>query len=81
MWRGDYYPANKNETARIRQQLETEKFPQMGFGSKEMEMVPYHKLPETVRADKLKQRVSEYCRRAYKKIKARDYCNYSVLRK
>ena len=72
MWRGDYYPANKNETARIRQQLETEKFAQKGkFG--EMEMVPYHKLPEAERATKLKQRVSEYCRRAYKKIKARDY--------
>ena len=67
MWRGDYYPANKNETARIRQQLETEKFPEKNkFGTN---MVPYHKLSENDRATKLKQRVQEYCRRAYKKIK------------
>ena len=72
MWRGDYYPANKNETARIRQQLETEKFAQKWkFG--EMEMVPYHKQLEAERPTKLKQRVSEYFRQAYKKIKARDY--------
>ena len=63
MWRGDYYPANKNETSRVRQQLETEKFMHQG------QMVPYHKLNENVRADKLKSRVTEYCRRAYKKIK------------
>ena len=63
MWRGDYYPANKNETSRVRQQLETEKFQDKG------QMVPYHKLNENVRAEKLKSRVTEYCRRAYKKIK------------
>ena len=45
MWRGDYYPANRNETARIRQQLETEKFTTNAFG-KENTNVPFYKLPK-----------------------------------
>lgn len=68
MWRGDYYPANRNETSRIRQQLETEKFTNFAFG-KESTNVPFYKLPKKTQDEKLKQRLGEYCRRAYKRIK------------
>ena len=68
MWRGDYYPASRNETSRIKQQLETEKFTTNRFG-KEQENVPFYKLPQAEQNTKIKQRLTEYCRRAYRKIK------------
>ncbi|KAI9558619.1 hypothetical protein GHT06_015407 [Daphnia sinensis] len=65
MWRGDFMPATRGEFQRIQQQLENEKFPPVVPG---MPTRAFHQLSREEQSAKEKQRLSEYCRKAYKKV-------------
>ena len=65
MWRGDFMPATRGEFQRIQQQLENEKFPPLIPG---MPNRAFHQLNREDQSAKEKQRLSEYCRKAYKKV-------------
>ncbi|XP_067207203.1 DNA polymerase epsilon catalytic subunit 1 isoform X2 [Linepithema humile] len=66
MWRGEYLAASLGEYQRIKQQLETEKFPpQFPGGPKRA----FHKLTTKEQAAFQKNRLTEYCKKAYKKVK------------
>ncbi|GLG99117.1 DNA polymerase epsilon catalytic subunit [Gryllus bimaculatus] len=65
MWRGECMPASRNEFHRIQQQLETEKFPPQFPGGA---MRAFHELTTEERATYEKKRLTEYCRKAYKKV-------------
>ncbi len=64
-WRGEYMPASRSEFQRIQQQLEMEKFP-----SEYPNGPPraFHQLNKEDRASYEKKRLTEYCRKAYKKV-------------
>ncbi|KAG8329998.1 hypothetical protein J6590_073656 [Homalodisca vitripennis] len=64
MWRGEFMPATRNEFERIKQQLETEKFPSLFPGGPAR---AFHQLGREEQAAVEKKRLSEYCRKAYKK--------------
>nr|CAD7446163.1 unnamed protein product [Timema bartmani] len=64
MWRGEYMPASRNEFQRIQQQLEMEKFPPLFPGGPSR---AFHQLSREDQAEFEKKRLSEYCRKAYKK--------------
>ena len=64
MWRGEIMPASRSEFHRIQQQLETEKFPPQFPGGPQR---AFHQLTKQERATFEKKRLSEYCRKAYKK--------------
>ncbi|XP_029052112.1 DNA polymerase epsilon catalytic subunit 1 isoform X1 [Osmia bicornis bicornis] len=66
MWRGEYLAASLSEYQRIQQQLENEKFPPQFPGGPRR---AYHELSKEERALHEKKRLSEYCRKAYKKVK------------
>jgi len=59
-------PATRGEFQRIQQQLENEKFPPVVPG---MPTRAFHQLPREEQSAKEKQRLSEYCRKAYKKVR------------
>lgn len=59
-------PASRSEFQRIQQQLETEKFPPKQPGDAHR---AFHELNKEERAEYEKKRLSEYCRKAYKKAK------------
>ncbi|TKR92593.1 hypothetical protein L596_007218 [Steinernema carpocapsae] len=59
-WRGELVPATRGEYDRIVQQLEKEKF---GKPPK-----PFHSLPKEEQAKIEKQRIQDYCRRAYGRL-------------
>lgn len=63
-WRGECMPASKGEFQRIQQQLETETFPSPIPGQKP---VAFHELTKEEQCAIEKKRLSEYCRKAYKK--------------
>ncbi|XP_017892120.1 DNA polymerase epsilon catalytic subunit A [Ceratina calcarata] len=66
MWRGEYFPASLSEYQRIQQQLENEKFPSLfPDGNRRA----YHELSAEEQATYEKKRLTEYCRKAYKKVK------------
>ncbi|KAG7199297.1 hypothetical protein KM043_018152 [Ampulex compressa] len=66
MWRGEYLAASLSEFQRIQQQLETEKFPPFyPNGPKRA----YHQLHKQDRAMYEKKRLTEYCKKVYKKVK------------
>ncbi|KMQ97138.1 dna polymerase epsilon catalytic subunit a [Lasius niger] len=66
MWRGEYLAASLGEYQRIKQQLETERFPpQFPGGSKRA----FHELTTKEQAAFQKNRLTEYCKKAYKKVK------------
>ncbi|XP_011332677.2 DNA polymerase epsilon catalytic subunit A isoform X4 [Ooceraea biroi] len=66
MWRGEYLAASLGEYQRIKQQLETERFPpQFPGGSKRA----FHELTTKEQAQFQKTRLTEYCKKAYKKVK------------
>ena len=65
MWRGDFMPATRGEFQRIQQQLENEKFPPITPG---LPPRAFHQLSRDDQSAKEKQRLSEYCRKAYKKV-------------
>lgn len=66
LWRGEMLPASRNEFQRIQQQLETEKFPPLLPGGPQR---AFHELSKEDRAAYEKKRLSDYCRKAYKKTK------------
>uniref|UniRef100_A0A1B6LUL8 DNA polymerase epsilon catalytic subunit n=1 Tax=Graphocephala atropunctata TaxID=36148 RepID=A0A1B6LUL8_9HEMI len=66
MWRGEFMPATRNEFERIKQQLETEKFPPQFPGGP---VRAFHQLGREEQATVEKKRLGEYCRKAYKKTK------------
>lgn len=66
MWRAEYLPATKNEYNRIKQQLETEKFPSLIPNGQPR---AFHSLTKEEQAELEKKRLTEYCRKAYKKTK------------
>ncbi|OAD60585.1 DNA polymerase epsilon catalytic subunit A [Eufriesea mexicana] len=66
MWRGDYFTANLSEYQRMQQQLENEKFPpQFPDGPRRA----FHELSKEEQASYEKKRLTEYCKKAYKKVK------------
>lgn len=58
-------PAGRNEFQRIQQQLETEKFPPLFPGGPNR---AFHEMSREDQATYEKKRLSEYCRKAYKKV-------------
>ncbi|KAH8310400.1 hypothetical protein KR044_001123, partial [Drosophila immigrans] len=66
LWRGEMLPASRNEFQRIQQQLETEKFPSLFPGGPNR---AFHELSKEDQAAYEKKRLSDYCRKAYKKTK------------
>uniref|UniRef100_A0A0A9Y3R9 DNA polymerase epsilon catalytic subunit n=1 Tax=Lygus hesperus TaxID=30085 RepID=A0A0A9Y3R9_LYGHE len=66
MWRGEMLPASRSEFHRIQQQLETEKFPPAVPGGPPR---AFHELSKEDQAAAEKKRLSDYCRKAYKKTK------------
>ncbi|KAI5747107.1 hypothetical protein M8J77_011093 [Diaphorina citri] len=64
MWRGEVMPASRSEFQRITQQLETEKFPPRFPGGAPR---PFHALSREEQAAAEKKRLTEYCRKAYRK--------------
>ncbi|XP_031784892.1 DNA polymerase epsilon catalytic subunit A [Nasonia vitripennis] len=66
MWRGEYLKASAGEYQRTQQQLEMEKFPPLIPGGKHR---AFHELSKQEQAAIEKKRLSEYCRRTYKKVK------------
>ncbi|XP_043195220.1 DNA polymerase epsilon catalytic subunit A-like [Amphibalanus amphitrite] len=73
MWRGEVMPAKRNELQHIRQQLEMERFPPYvrepgGVPEPGAKDRAFHQLSKDEQATIEKKRLSEYCRRAYKKV-------------
>ncbi|GAB6019923.1 hypothetical protein CHUAL_001454 [Chamberlinius hualienensis] len=64
-WRGEFMPATRGEFQRIKQQLETDKFPPAVPGGNSR---AFHQLNKEDRAAAEKKRLADYCRKAYKKI-------------
>ncbi|KAG1689536.1 DNA polymerase epsilon catalytic subunit A [Nymphon striatum] len=65
VWRGEIMPASRNEFQRIQQQLEAEKFPPLNLGDKPR---AFHQLSRLEQAAAEKKRLTDYCRKAYKKV-------------
>ncbi|KAG5315775.1 DPOE1 polymerase, partial [Acromyrmex insinuator] len=66
MWRGEYLAASLGEYQRVKQQLETERFPpQFPGGPKRA----FHELTTKDQATYQKNRLTDYCKKAYKKAK------------
>ncbi|XP_026299077.1 DNA polymerase epsilon catalytic subunit A [Apis mellifera] len=66
MWRGEYFAASLSEYQRMQQQLENEKFPpQFPDGPRRA----FHELSKEEQASYEKKRLTEYCKKAYKKVK------------
>lgn len=63
-WRGELMPASRTEFQRIQQQLETEKFPGQFPNDPPR---AFHQLKRDERATWEKKRLTEYCRKVYKK--------------
>ncbi|XP_014238604.1 DNA polymerase epsilon catalytic subunit A [Trichogramma pretiosum] len=66
MWRGEYLKATAGEYQRTQQQLETEKFPPLLPGGRQR---AFHELSKQEQAAIEKKRLSDYCKRTYKKVK------------
>uniref|UniRef100_A0A3Q3JPX5 DNA polymerase epsilon catalytic subunit n=1 Tax=Monopterus albus TaxID=43700 RepID=A0A3Q3JPX5_MONAL len=64
-WRGEIMPASRSEFHRIQQQLESEKFPPLFPNGPPR---AFHTLSREEQAKHEKKRLSDYCRKAYKKI-------------
>ncbi|MEJ1281892.1 polymerase (DNA directed) epsilon [Cricetulus griseus] len=64
-WRGEFMPASRSEYHRIQHQLESEKFPPL---FPEGPARAFHELSREEQAKYEKQRLADYCRKAYKKI-------------
>lgn len=65
-WRGEVLKATMGEYQRMQQQLETEKFPPLIPGGNKR---AFHEMSKQEQAAAEKKRLSEYCRRTYKKVK------------
>uniref|UniRef100_A0A8C9TG99 DNA polymerase epsilon catalytic subunit n=1 Tax=Scleropages formosus TaxID=113540 RepID=A0A8C9TG99_SCLFO len=65
LWRGEVMPATRSEFHRIQQQLESEKFPSLIPSGQPR---AFHELIREEQARHEKKRLSDYCRKAYKKV-------------
>ncbi|XP_055908659.1 DNA polymerase epsilon catalytic subunit 1 isoform X2 [Eupeodes corollae] len=65
-WRGEMLPASKNELQRIKHQLEMETFPPLHAGGSSRS---FHELSEDDQIAYEKKRLSDFCRKVYKKTK------------
>lgn len=63
-WRGELWTASRAEVYRIQAQLQQERFLVKGEGA----LVPFHQLNKEEQAAVEKKRLSDFCRRAYKRI-------------
>ena len=63
-WRGELWTASRAEVYRVQAQLQQERFPVKGQSA----LVPFHQLSKEEQAAVEKKRLSEFCRRAYKRI-------------
>ena len=73
-WRGDFQPASRAEYQSIKQQLESEKIPSKVPGEPARS---FHELTPQERAEVEKKRLSEYCKRAYGKVRLLNHALYS----
>lgn len=64
-WRGEYFTAKRNEYKMIKNQLENEKFPHPKFAGK---FLSFSELSVQDQSTQLRKRLSNYCRKVYKKI-------------
>ncbi|XP_028851833.1 DNA polymerase epsilon catalytic subunit A isoform X2 [Denticeps clupeoides] len=64
-WRGEIMPASRSEFHRIQQQLESEKFPPFFPNGRPR---AFHELDREEQARHEKKRLTDYCRKAYKKV-------------
>ncbi|MFT7808498.1 DNA polymerase epsilon catalytic subunit A isoform X1 [Arapaima gigas] len=64
-WRGEIMPASRSEFHRIQQQLESEKFPPLFPNGQPR---AFHELNREEQARHEKKRLSDYCKKAYKKV-------------
>ncbi|CAO3684825.1 unnamed protein product [Umbelopsis vinacea] len=64
-WRGEFFPAKRNEYNMIKNQLSIETFPARRQGDPAR---PWHQLSETEQSTLLQKRLSEYCRKVYRKV-------------
>ncbi|KAJ1679728.1 DNA polymerase epsilon catalytic subunit, partial [Spiromyces aspiralis] len=79
LWRGEFYPAQRNEVNMIRSQLESEMFPpknpadlaklRKSGGTDRSLMRTYTELSPDERAKLLRKRVSEYSRKVYHRLR------------
>ena len=80
-WRGEYFVAKKNELKMIKNQLESESFAstevsrfagknrqQAAYVTPEPALLPFEHLSIAEQQTKLKQRLTQYCKKIYKKI-------------
>ncbi|CEP06775.1 hypothetical protein [Parasitella parasitica] len=66
MWRGEYFPAKRNEYRMIENQLMIETFPPKYPNGPSRN---WNTLTESERSTLLRSRLTDYCRRVYKKVK------------
>ncbi|KAJ2957645.1 hypothetical protein NQZ79_g6638 [Umbelopsis isabellina] len=64
-WRGEYFPAKRNEYNMIKNQLSIENFPAKRPGDPPR---PWHQLSEAEQSTLLQKRLSEYCKKVYRKV-------------
>ncbi|XP_055338827.1 DNA polymerase epsilon catalytic subunit A-like [Paramacrobiotus metropolitanus] len=64
-WRGEHMPATRSEFHRIQQQLETEKFPPAAPNRPPR---AFHQLSREEKTTYEKKRLTEYCRKTYKRL-------------
>ncbi|KAI7849576.1 hypothetical protein BDC45DRAFT_551393 [Circinella umbellata] len=65
-WRGEYYPAKRNEYLMIRNQLSTETFPPKRPSDPPR---PWHALTESEQSTLVKKRLTDYSKKVYKKAR------------
>ena len=64
-WRGEFSPASRAEYQSIKQQLESEKIPPRAPGEPTRS---FHELGPQEQSEFTKKRLTEYCKRAYRKV-------------
>lgn len=65
-WRGEYFPAKRNEYNMIRNQLSIETFPGKTENAPPR---PWHALSEAEQNTLLHKRLTDYCKKVYKKVR------------
>ncbi|KAI9311051.1 hypothetical protein BX666DRAFT_2032324 [Dichotomocladium elegans] len=65
-WRGEYFPAKRNEYNMIRNQLSTESFPPKNPKGPQRS---WHSLSEAEQTTLLHKRLTDYCKKVYKKVR------------
>lgn len=68
-WRGEFFPADRSEVKMIRNQLEIEENFPSRFGDPTNAKRTWHQLSESEQQTHLRKRVSDYCRKVYRRIR------------